>query len=63
MGNKQFGMDNRLGTSFCAYISQHPLKNQYVHFVYEKFTQEIVFGYKFCVGFLIKFGFGIFFLD
>ena len=31
----------RLGTSVCADISQHALKNHYVHCFYEKITQHI----------------------
>ena len=43
MANKQFRMKKILGTSVCADISQHALKNQYIQDLYDKITQQVVF--------------------
>ena len=47
MAKKQFSMEKRLGTSVCADISQHPLKNQYIFFLYEKITIHVFFLHLF----------------
>ena len=50
MANKQFRMKKKiLGTEMCTDISKHPLKNQYVQFLYEKNHQTFFFFFFFFI--------------